>query len=78
MNTDKIRRTTLTTSAIAAALTMLTVAGAPVASAERPDPSSRTGAHSADLDIGLVVAMRKAAAAQYYVDHALELNRPAL
>ncbi len=74
MNTSQFRRTAAATSAVAAALALLTVVGAPMASAQRPDPGSRASAHLAAPDIGQVVAMRKAAAAQYYVDHALELQ----
>jgi hypothetical protein len=69
MNTSQLRRTAIATSAITAALMLLTIVDAPIASAQRPD--SETGAHSAVLDLGQIVAMRKAAAAQYYVDHAL-------
>jgi hypothetical protein len=73
MRTSQLVRTTIATSAIAAALTLFTVVGAPTANAERPDRGGTGADDGAGLDIGQIVAMRHEAAAQYYVDHAREL-----
>ena len=74
MNTTQLRRTSIATSALAAALTLLTVADAPIAGANRPEPGFGSNAHSVVLDIDQLVAMRKEAAAQYYVDHAGQVH----
>jgi hypothetical protein len=74
MNTSHLRRTTLATSTLAAALMLLTVQ-VPTANAMLPhDPGAGTSTHSTGLEIDEIVTIRKAAAAQYYVDHAAELD----
>jgi hypothetical protein len=75
MNTSHLRRTTVSASALAAALTLLTVVHAPTANAMLAhDPGPATSAHSTWLQIDEIVTIRKVAAAQNYVDHASELN----
>lgn len=70
-----LRRTTLTASTLAA-VAVLAALNAPVAHAELPDPGGGTNLmDSTTLDIAQIVADRKAAAAQYRVDHALEIWR---
>jgi hypothetical protein len=73
MNTVQLHRTSIVSSALAAALLLLTLVGAPAADADRPDAAG-TSTHGAALEIDQVVAMLKAAAAQYRVDHARELG----
>jgi hypothetical protein len=81
MNTSHLGRTTLATSAVAATLILVTAGGAPTASAQIPAPvlvhrvPSAAGAAGAVDDIGVMVAMRKEAAARYYVQHAGEITR---
>ena len=85
MNTTSTRRTAATlatATAFAAALTITSAIASPTAaSAHRPDPLSGPATHCggtvASFDIALEVAHRKACAAQYYVDHALELYQRA-
>ena len=84
MNTTSTRRTAATlgtATAFAAALTITSAIAPTAASAHRPDPLSgpttQCGGTVASFDIALEVAHRKACAAQYYVDHALELYQRA-
>ena len=84
MNTTSTRRTAATlatATAFAAALTITSAIAPTAASAHRPDPLSgpatQCGGTIASFDIALEVAHRKSCAAQYYVDHALELYQRA-
>ena len=79
MNSNGTRHTAATlatASAVAAALTVMSAIAPTAASADRADSVGGPATHSVGyFDIALVVAHRKAAAAQYYVDHALELHQ---
>ena len=84
MNTTNRRHTAATlaaAAAVAAVLPLMSVAAPPSASAQRADPFSGPATHrvssAATVDVALGIAYRKAQAAQYYVDHALELYRRA-
>jgi hypothetical protein len=73
--TTSTHRSTLTHAAVlsTAALALGLIPSSP-ASAERPDDGCQVVTSTATSDdVGLVVAFRKAAAAQYAVDHAAEL-----
>lgn len=76
MNTSlHLRRTTRAASTLAV-VAVLTALNASVAHAQRSDPApGSTVVASTMLDIAQVVADGKAAAAQYRVDHALEIWR---
>ena len=74
MSSFNTRRATSAGVALAATVLALGAAAVPPAGAQRPDDDCRvTAPASASADIGLVIAARKAAAAQYAVDHAAEL-----
>jgi Spy/CpxP family protein refolding chaperone len=85
MNTTGTRHTAATlatATAVAAALTIMSAIAPTAASADRPDPFLGPAPHgvgsvggAGTLDIALEIAHRKALRAQYYVDHALELNQ---
>jgi hypothetical protein len=84
MNSTTTRRTAATVamaSTAAAALTAVSAVAPTAASAQQADAFPVAATHGAasggDVDIALEVAHRKAAAAQYYVDHALELYQQA-
>ncbi len=84
MNTTSTRHTAATlatATAVAAALTTMSAIAPTTAGARRADPSSGPATHgvgsAGTFDIALFVAHRKAQAAQYYVDHALELYQQA-
>ena len=87
MNTTNTRRTAATfavASAVAIALTTVSVIAPTAAGAHRVDPSAGSVTHGTGSagsaltdDAGRYVAYRKAAMAQYYVDHALELHQRA-
>jgi hypothetical protein len=84
MNSTTTRRTAATVamaSTIATALAVVSAVAPTAASAQQADPFPGAATHGAGsvatLDIALEVAHRKAAAAQYYVDHALELYQQA-
>lgn len=80
-NTRHTAATLATATAVAAALTIMSAIAPTAASAHRADPFSGPATDcvgsAGTVDIALVVAHRKAAMAQYYVDHALELQRAA-
>jgi hypothetical protein len=83
MTTTNRRHTAakLAAAAVAVALPLMSVATPPSASAHRADPFSGQATHrggsAATMDVALGIAYRKAQAAQYYVDHALEPNQRA-
>jgi hypothetical protein len=84
MNSTTTRRTAATVamaSTVAAGLVAVSAVVPTAASAQQADPFAGAATHGAGsggtVDIALEVAHRKAAAAQYYVDHALELYQQA-
>ena len=79
-NTRHIAATVATTTAVAAALTIVSASAPTVASAHQaaPLPGPATSCVGSDgsagtLDIPLEIAHRKSLWSQYYIDHALEL-----
>ena len=81
-NTRHITATVATATAVAAALTIMSAIAPTAASAKRPDPfpgpaTQYVGSLGSigSTDIALVIAHRRAEAAQYFVDHALELHQ---
>jgi hypothetical protein len=84
MNTTNTRHTAATLAAaavVAVALPIVSVVAPPSASAHRADPFAGPATHrvssAGTVDVALGIAYRKAQAAQYYVDHALELYQRA-
>ena len=87
MKTTGTRHTAITlatATAVAAALTIMSVGAPTAASANLPDPFAGTATQCGEdvgstgtVDGALDIAHRKAQMAQYYIDHALELHRPA-
>ncbi|RYP83266.1 hypothetical protein EKO23_19590 [Nocardioides guangzhouensis] len=79
MNTTNTRHTTAILATATAVAAALTVTAPTAASAKRPDsvagPATQRVVSARVLDIDEHVAYRRALMAQYYVDHARELQQ---